>query len=199
MNFPGYLMLMILMAVVPVLPMAMADEGALLPRNLESLSGFARKLEPDRFLTSGGMQVKSGSDVIVEPEFGVSHVMHQRDAGSGYEDINHIVHAQAGGRVKLSDFFYLGFATKLPLYNYGKIEGDLPGVAATSSSQGRQEYELLRLSPNDLTVTGEVGFHLGQRLDLNLYYDQNLLKGPTQPGVSSQEEVIGSRFILRFE
>lgn len=167
--------------------------------NPSDFSGFYRKLEPDKLLTSGGMKVPSGTDVTVEPEFGVSHVKHQRELGSGYDDISHRVHALAGGKVKLSDSFYLGFATKLPVYNYGTTEGRSPGGGVTPSAQSRHDYEILRLSPNNLSWTGEVGFRLGQQLDLNLYYDQNILKGPSRKGLASDEEVIGTRFILKFK
>jgi hypothetical protein len=167
--------------------------------NPESITGFSRRLEPNRFLTSGGIKVKSGGEVTVEPEFGVSHVVHQREITSGHDNITHKVHAQAGGKLKLSELFYLGFATKLPIYNYGATEGHTPGGSATPSTPGRHDYEILRLSPNNLTWTGEMGLHLGQLIDLNLYYDQNILKGPLQTGVKSDEEVIGTRFILRFK
>lgn len=160
---------------------------------------FIRKLEPNRFLTSGGMKVTSGGDMAVEPEFGVSHVVHKREVGVSREDTTHKVHAEAGGRVRLSDRFQLGFATKLPLYNYGATEGITPGGSTAPGAAQRHEYEIFRLSPENLTWTGEMRFRLGQSMDLNLYYDQNILRGPYQPGVKSEEEVFGTRFILRFE
>jgi hypothetical protein len=174
-----------------------AVEDEPLSRTIPALSGFSRKLEPDKLLTSGGLAVKSGPALTVEPEVGVSHTTHQRELGSGYEDITHKLHAQAGGKLRLSDMFYLGFATKLPIYNYGTTEGRTPGGAATPATPGR--HEILRLSPNNLTWTGELGLRLGRQIDLNLYYDQNVLKGPLQPGTKSDEEVIGTRFILRFK
>lgn len=167
--------------------------------NPGDFTGFVRKLEPDRFLTTGGLKVTPGTDVTMEPEFGVSHVRLERELVSGYDDITHKVHAQAGGKVKLSDNFYLGLATKLPIYNYGSTGGRSPGGVATPSTQSHHEYEILRLSPNSITWTGEAGVRLGQRFDLNLYYDKNLFKGPAQKGLVSDEEVIGTRFIFRFK
>jgi hypothetical protein len=199
MKYINQLVLLLQIAIIASSEFSMAADEQSVSHNPEGLTGFSRKLEPDRFLTTGGIKVKSGVDVTVEPEFGVSHVVHQREIGSGHDDITHKVHAQAGGKLKLSELFYLGFATKLPIYNYGATEGHTPGGSATPSAPGRHDYEILRLSPNNLTWTGEMGLHLGQLLDLNLYYDQNILKGPLQTGVKSDEEVIGTRFILRFK
>ena len=195
----AYLMMALSIASLTALELPAAADDTPVPSYQGSLSGFSRRLEPDRFLTSGGIKVRSGDNVTLEPEIGVSHVAHQRELGSGYEDITHKVHAQAGGKLKLSDRFYLGFATKLPIYNYGATEGRTPGGSAIPSSPGRHDYEILRLTPNNLTWTGEMGVRLGQRVDLNLYYDQNIFKGPLQPGVKSEEEVFGTRFILRFK
>jgi len=193
------LFLLILAATLMTFKIPSAGAEDTVNSNITGLSGFTRKLEPDKLLTSGGIRVKSGGDVTLEPEFGVSHVAHHREVGSGYDDITHKVHAQAGGKVNLTDKFYLGFATKLPIYNYEATEGRTPGGAATPSTPGKHDYEIMRLSPENLTWTGELGVHLRQRIDLNLYYDQNILKGPLQPGIKSEEEVFGTRFIMRFK
>jgi hypothetical protein len=143
--------------------------------------------------------MKSEDNISVEPELGVSHISHQREAGGGLQDITHKVHARAGGKVKLSDRFYLGIATKLPIYNYDTTESHTPGGVATPALQGHHDYEIFKLTPNSLTWTGEIGFQLGQIIDLNLYYDQNVFKTPLQPGIKSEEEIFGTRFILRFK
>lgn len=175
-----------------------AEYGSLQKGSVDS-TGLGRRLEPDRFLTSGGIGFKAASDVKLEPKFGLSHVMHQRELGSGYDDVIHRVHAQAGGKVYLFESFYLGIASKLPIYNYEIATERTTGGPALHPATGRHDYELLRLSPNSLTWTGEMGLQLGRKVDLNLYYDQNRLKGPLQPGVTSAEEVIGTKFIFRFK
>lgn len=157
-----------------------------------------RKLEPDKMLTSGGIKGVTEGDLSVQPEFGVSHTVHQREVAPSHDGITDKIHAQAGGRVKFSDMFYLGFATKIPIYNYGKTEARTPGGSTTSTSS-KHEYEILRMSPNNLKLTGEVGVKLGPLVDINMYYDQNTLTSPTQPGTSSDEQVIGTKFIFRFK
>jgi hypothetical protein len=189
----------IFMASLWVVDLSIAAEGTASPGSSGSSNVFRKKLEPDKLLTTGGVKVQSGDDITVEPEFGVSHTVHERTLGSGLEDKTHKVHAQAGANIKLSDRFFLGFATKLPVYNYGATEKQSIDGTTTSSSPGRHEYEILHLSPNNLTWTGEMGLRLGQFIDLNLYYDQNIIKEPLQPGVKSEEEVIGTKFIFRFK
>ncbi len=178
---------------------SVAAEDAIPLKGPGSHSFVGRKLEPDRLLTSGGIGLKAADEVLIEPKFGISHVVQLRDIGSGYDDIIHRVHAQAGGKLNLFENFYLGIASKLPLYNYEIATGSMPGGTSLHPPTGRHDYELLRLSPNNLTWTGEMGFHIGRKIDLNLYYDQNQLKNPVQPGVTSEEEVIGTKFILRFK
>ncbi|GAM10114.1 hypothetical protein OR1_02402 [Geobacter sp. OR-1] len=196
----GPLLTLLMMATLLASPYSAAADDEVTSKSQVPPATFIRRLEPDRLLTSGGMRVKPGSDVTVEPEFGVSHTVHQRETGIGRDDITHKVHAQAGGRIRLSDLFYLGFATKLPIYNYEATEGRTPGGgAAPATAAARHEYEILKLSPENLTWTGEMGFRLGQQVDLNLYYDQNILKGPYQRGTKSGEDVFGTRFIFRFK
>ncbi len=177
----------------------LAAEEGIFPKGSESSSVLGRRLEPDRLLTSVGIGLKPASELLIEPKFGISHVMHQSEIGSGYDDVIHRVHAQAGGKVNFFESFYLGIASKLPIYNYEIATGRMPGGPALHPTTGRHDYELLRLSPNSITLTGEMGLQIGQQINLNLYYDQNRLKGPLQPGVTSAEEVIGTKFIFRFK
>jgi hypothetical protein len=153
--------------------------------------------EPDRFLLSTGSE--HGSDrVVLSPEVGVSHTVREREQPGNIDSITHKVHAQAGGRVSLYGRFYLGFATKLPIYNYEATNGDSAAGLIQKQTQARHDYELLRLSPDNLSMTGEVGYSIGQRLHLNIYYDQNRYNNPAVRGCKD-EDVFGTRMIFRFK
>lgn len=155
--------------------------------------------EPDRFLISPNGEASNRADLVLSPEVGISHTARHREQPGGFDNITHKLHAQAGGRVSLYDRFYLGFATKLPIYNYEAARAESPSGASPQLLAPRHDYELLRLSPDNLTMTGEIGYRIGQRLHLNIYYDQNRYLNPTAAKGSQDEEVFGTRLIYRFK
>lgn len=155
--------------------------------------------EPDRFLISTSNDAeKGGKDLVLSPEVGLSHTVRDREKPGMGDNVTHKVHAQAGGRFSLYDRFYLGFATKLPIYNYEAASGQSATGGVLPVGQGRHDYELLRLSPENLTVTGEVGCRIGKDLHLNIYYDQNRYKMPGSVR-GAEEDVFGTKVIFRFK
>jgi hypothetical protein len=159
--------------------------------------GF-RSLEPDRFLITGGTEQPTDNGVSVVPEVGLSHTVRERESGIASDNILHKVHAQAGGKIGFQDHFYLGFATKLPIYNYEATEKRSPGGSSPETS-GRHDYEILKLSPENLTWTGEAGYNINQSLKLNIFYDRNRFDSPMATGNARDEEVFGTRFEIQFK
>jgi hypothetical protein len=182
-----------------VQPSAPATELPAGKKAPDDASGIKRLFERERLVTSGGLALKPSSDIELIPELGVGHLAKEREAGKGYDDTLHTVHAEAGGRISMYDRFYLGFATKLPVYNYENSQRRSDGVPTSRTTVGRHDYEILRLSPNNVNMSGEMGMRLGSRLDLNLFYDQNTVRSPSGSSGSRDEEMIGTRFIIRFE
>jgi len=185
-------------------PLALPAWGGVMPNLAERLRvgdtyGIRQVFEPDVVLTTAGLGLKSGGSVLFSPQFGVGHVTQQRELGRGYEDVLHRLHARAGGTLHLSDSIYLSAATKIPLYNYEFTDLRTTGGATFLSGSGKHDYELFRLPAATLTWSGEMGVKLGRRVDFNLFYDQNLLKEQWMSGATQQEEVIGTRFIIRFK
>lgn len=156
--------------------------------------------EPDRLLLStSGESAKGEGDLVITPEVGFSHTTRERAQSDNVDNITHKVHAQAGGRLSLYDRFYLGFATKLPIYNYEATRGQSAAGVSPHQARVRHDYELLRLSPDNLAMTGEVGYRIGQKLHLNIYYDQNRYNNPAAVRGGMDEDVFGTRVIFRFK
>ncbi|KAF0216929.1 MAG: hypothetical protein FD174_3484 [Geobacteraceae bacterium] len=160
----------------------------------------ARKyFDPDRLLTTGGVQYKSGRDVTIEPQFGFGHAAWEREAKSGYDEVIHKVHAQAGGKIDLFQRFYLSAAAKVPVYTYEFASHRIAGTTLSQSGSSRHGYDFLHLPGGNLSWTGEMGVRLGKKVDLNLYYDQSILdvyQGGS--GLSRPEDRFGTRIIFRF-
>ena len=175
--------------------------GRLSPERLQvgDTYGIRKAFEPDRLLLTGGVGFRAGQDVMLTPEFGIGHSTQEFELGKGYENVLHRVHARAGGTLHLSDSFYLSAATKIPIFNYEFTDQRTSGGAPIFTGSSRHDYELFRLPSSPLSWSGEMGVKLGRRLDLNLFYDQNLLKRQFLSGGTQQEEVIGTRFIFRFK
>jgi hypothetical protein len=171
-------------------PLLGADLGT---PNLSAPLGSAPFFETDRFLTTGGVRYSAAEDLTLEPEFAVGYRALQRDLPGGAEESTHRVHAQAGWRLSLADTLYVSAAAKLPVYSYqssGSYWGQDLGY--------RQGYDLIHALKGAPAWTGEFGLHLTGRTDLTLYFDQGLAPG-AMPGVSRQEERVGTRIIWRFE
>jgi len=151
-----------------------------------------RFFDPDRLLTTGG--VKYSADVVtLEPELGVGYRSVEKESSGGVEESSHHVHAQAGGRLSMTDLFYVSAAAKLPvvtIQSAGRYAGQELGT--------RQDYDIARSFRNTPAWTGEMGFHLSSHTDLTLYYDQSPVPGWLSAG-PQQEERIGTRLILRFK
>lgn len=153
----------------------------------------ARFFDPDRLLTTGGVKYSAAGDLTLEPELGVGYRALERDVPGGAEESIHRVHAQAGWRLSLADTLYLSAAAKLPVYYYQSL-----GSYGGQSLGSRQGYDLAHSFRGVPSWTGEVGMHLAGRADLTLYYDQGLAPGGV-PGVTPQEERVGTRIIWRFK
>ena len=161
--------------------------------NLSAPLASVRFFETDRFLTTGGVRYSAAEDLTLEPELGVGYRALQRDLPRGAEESTHRVHAQAGWRLSLADTLYVSAAAKLPVYSY-QSSGSYGGQDLGS----RQGYDLVHALKGAPSWTGEFGLHLTGQTDLTLYYDQGLAPG-AMPGVSQQEERVGTRIIWRFK
>jgi len=154
----------------------------------------ARFFDPDRFLTNGGVRFSAASDLTLQPEWGIDYRELERGIPGGViEESTHLVHALAGWRLSLADTLYLSAAAKLPVVTFESAD------RYTGQEVGsRYSYDFARPFRNPLTWTGELGFHLSSWTDLILYYDQSSVSGSLS-GAPKQEELIGTRIILRFE
>lgn len=181
---------MLLLLLLSAQPLFAAGLGT---PNLSAPLATASFFETDRFLTTGGMRYSAAEDLTLEPELGVGYRALQRDLPRGGEESTHRVHAQAGWRLSLADTLYVSAAAKLPVYSY-QSSGSFGGQDLGS----RQGYDLVHALKGTPSWTGELGLHLTGRTDLTLYYDQGLAPG-AMPGVSQQEERVGTRIIWRFK
>lgn len=173
-----------------------ADLGT--PRLTDNIS--ARKFfDPDRLLTTGGVQYKAGGDFSIEPQFGLGHAAWEREIKSGYDEVVHKVHAQAGGKIDLFRLFYLSAAAKVPVYTYEFAGRRIAGTSLSQTESSRHGYDFLRLPRGNLSWTGELGLRLGTRVDLNLYYDQSMLDAYQGGGsLNRSEDRFGTRIIFKF-
>ena len=195
-------MLRVFAPIVAILICSVAAAGAVdlgAPRLDDNLA--ARSLyDPDRFLTTSGTTIGSTRTLGLTPQVGLGYFTLGREVKTGFEESLHQVHARAGGRVDLFDFFYLSATAKLPVYTYDVTDQRLLNVASEQHSVSRSQFDLLRTPGSDLSWSGEVGLRLGKGVDLNLYYDQTKLGPLPARGVLNQpEERFGTRFIFRFK
>lgn len=172
------------------------------PKLSDPIDTFApdtsRFFNENRFLTTGGMKYSTGKDFALEPELGVGYHATDWEVHGGMEQLTHRLHAQAGGRLSLSDTLYLSAAAKLPMLTVertGQYTGEEIGTRPDLNA--RQGYNFTSPIRNTLW-TAEVGIHLSPRTDFTLYYDQSPTAGWYLNGLN-QEERIGTRFILRFK
>jgi hypothetical protein len=155
--------------------------------------------EPYRYLSTGGLKYEAAPSFTLEPQVGVGYEKLEMEIGSGFGEVFHKVHAQAGGRLELPGMLYLSAAAKLPVYTYemtGRRSGEDISLQSPTS---RYEYDLFRNPMTNLSWTGEVGIRLGLRTNLNLFYDQTQFGG-FQGGsrFDRMEEKFGTRIIFRF-
>ena len=154
---------------------------------------FTRFFDADRLLTTAGIKYSNEEQLTLEPEWGVGYHASEREFAGGIEDSIHQLHAQAGGRLSLSDTLYLSAAAKLPLLT-------IQSAASRYTSQdlgSKPAYDVTRAIRSTPLWTGELGIHLSNWTDLRLYYDENPAAG-WLPGGPQQEERFGTRLILRF-
>ncbi len=150
------------------------------------LEGF---FDTRRFSTRTGEGGESGS---LEPELALSHLARE-EGGSGFRQMLHRIHGEAGGRLTLLDNVSLTAVARLPLYTYEARSSELsPG------GEGRGATDLMRGSGN-LSWRSELGVSLGKGVDLNLFYDRAMFGRVERPGTGEAEEKFGTRFIIRFK
>ncbi len=113
-------MLRVFAPIVAILICSVAAAGAVdlgapyLDDNLAARSLY----DPDRFLTTSGTTIGSTRTLGLTPQVGLGYFTLGREVKTGFEESLHQVHARAGGRVDLFDFFYLSATAKLPVYTY---------------------------------------------------------------------------------
>lgn len=167
--------------------------------NLTDTISTRKFFDPDRFLTTGGVQYRSWQDITIEPQFGLGHRAWEREIKSGYDEVIHKVHAQAGGKIDLFRLFYLSAAAKVPVYTYEFTGQRIGGTTLSQTDSSRHGYDFLRLPSANLSWTGEMGIRLGKKVDLNLYYDKStfdVYQGGS--GLSRPEDRFGTRIIFKF-
>ncbi len=143
-----------------------------------------------------GIRLAPTADLVFEPQFGLGHVMWEREVKSGFDEITHKIHAQAGGQVDLFGFVSLSAAAKLPVYTAASSDRWLAG-SYSQPGEFRHDYDILR-NADKLSWTGEMGLHLGPA-NINLFYDKSrfddMIGGSR---LSEFEETFGTRLIFRF-
>jgi len=186
-----------LLALVFLVPVAYgADLGT--PRLSDSIES-RKYFDPDRYLSSGGLKYEPAPSFTLEPQVGVGYEKLEMETGSGFGEVFHKVHAQAGGRFDLSRMLYFSAAAKLPVYTYEMTGRRGGGDDSFQYTVGRQSYDLFNRSAESLSWTGEVGIRLAPGTDLNLFYDQTPFAGSLGGSRSGQmEEKFGTRFIFHF-
>lgn len=150
------------------------------------LEGF---FDTRRLSTRTGEGGESGS---LEPELALSHIAREED-GSGFRQMLHRIHGEAGGRLTLLDNVSLTAVARLPLYTYEARSSEL-----SPDGEGRGATDLMRGSGN-LSWRSELGVSLGKGVDLNLFYDRAMFGRVDRPGTGEAEEKFGTRFIIRFK
>lgn len=148
--------------------------------------------DADRLVTTGGMKYATGSDLTLEPEWGLGYRFSERGF-SGVEESVHRIHAQAGWRLSIAENWYLSAAAKLSVLTIENAEN-----LAGQDLGTRHGLDFMRSFRTLPTWTSEVGIHLGSRTDLMLYYDQSPLSGWVSGG-PQQEERLGTRLIFKFK
>lgn len=144
-----------------------------------------------------GIRITPTSDLVLEPEVGLSHAMREWELTTGYDEITHKIHAQAGGRVDLFGLISLSAAAKLPVYTVASSDRWLAG-SYSQPGEFRHGYDILD-GPDRLSWTGEMGVHLGAA-DLNIFYDKSHFDDLTGSGGFSRfDETFGTRLIFRFK
>jgi hypothetical protein len=173
-----------------------ADLGT--PRLSDSIA-TQKYFDPDRFLSTGGLKYEAGSSFTLAPQVGVGYEKLEMEIGSGFGEVFHKVHAQAGGRFDLPGMLYFSAAAKLPVYTYEITGHRSAGDNSFQYTVGRQSYDLFNRSAESLSWTGEVGIRLGLGTDLNIFYDQTPFSGsPGGSGFGQMEEKFGTRIIFQF-
>jgi hypothetical protein len=161
----------------------------------------ARSLfDPDRLLTTGNVAIGTSQTLTLAPQFGLGYFSWGREPRRGMAESLYSLNAQAGGRLDLLDMFYVTALAKLPVYSYDVLDRRLASASTSQERTTRHQYDLFRLPGDNLTWTGEFGLKLGQRADLNLFYDQTRFGAPqvgTTPGQA--EERFGTRFTIHFK
>lgn len=141
-----------------------------------------------------GIRLAPTADLVFEPQVGLGHVMWEREVKSGFDEITHRVHAQAGGKVDLFGLVSLSAAAKLPVYSAASSDRWLAG---SYSQPGEFRHDILN-GADKLSWTGEMGLHLGPA-NINLFYDKSrfddMIGGSR---LSEFEETFGTRLIFRF-
>lgn len=155
---------------------------------------------PDRFLTGGGIKYEPAQNFTLEPQVGFGYGSWEREAGSGYDEVIHKIHAQAGGKVDLSGMVFISAAAKVPVYTYQLTGHSGSGVFSFQPPATRHDYDLIRHPGGNLAWTGEMGVHLGLGADLNLFYDMTPFAAGTtgMNSVGQSEERVGTRIIFHF-
>lgn len=145
-----------------------------------------------------GIRLEPAEDFVFEPEVGLGHAMWEREVKSGYDEITHTIHAQAGGKVDLFSMVSLSAAAKLPVYSVASSDRWLAGDYS-QPGEFRHDYDILH-SADKLSWKGEMGVRLGASADINLFYDRSHFDEPTgSSGLSRFEETFGTRLIFRFK
>lgn len=144
-----------------------------------------------------GIRLTPMTDLVFEPEVGLRHGVWERELKTGYDEVTHKIHAQAGGRVDLFGLVSLSAAAKVPVYTVASSDRWLAG-SYSQPGERRHGYDLFE-RPDRISWTGEMGVHLGPA-DLNLFYDRNRLEDLAGSGeLSHFEETFGTRLIFRFK
>jgi hypothetical protein len=173
-----------------------ADLGT--PRLSDSIT-TQKYFDPDRFLSTGGLKYEAGSSFTLAPQVGVGYEKLEMEIGSGFGEVFHKVHAQAGGRFDLPGMLYFSAAAKLPVYTYEMTGRRIGGDDSFQYTIGRNNYDLFSHSRENLSWTGEVGIRLSPGANLNIFYDKTPFSGSLGGSRFDQmEEKFGTRIIFRF-
>jgi hypothetical protein len=173
-----------------------ADLGT--PQLSDSIAA-QKYFDQNRFLSTGGLKYEAIPSFTLEPQVGVGYEKLEVETGSGFAEVFHKIHAQAGGRLDLPGMLYFSAAAKLPVYTYEMIGHRSGGDDSFQYTIGRQNYDLFRHLGETFSWTGEVGIRLGLGTDFGIFYDQTPFSGSLGGSPSSQmEEKFGTRFIFHF-
>lgn len=133
----------------------------------------------------------ASSPTLFEPQLFFSRGVREEGAGLLEKHVTDTVHGEAGGKLNLLGDVSVSAVAKLPLYTHDKVSSGM-------TSDVSENREFLQ-NTGRLSWRSEVGIPLGDKVNLNFFYDSSTMGKMDRPGVDEKEDKFGTRIIFRFK